>query len=80
MEGLKTTAHQSVAWATPSRISKPAGVCIQEFSAMIQKAETVVPKATRKVARVCTRFETRRKPKSMIPMKTASRKKAVRTS
>ena len=79
-DGLKIIAHQSTAWATPSRISKPAGVCIQEFSASIQKADSVVPKATRKVARVCTRFETRLKPNSMMPRNTASRKKAVSTS
>ena len=73
-------AHQSVAKATPSRISKPAGVCIQEFRTRIQKALIVVPKATRKVASVCTRLETRLNPNSMIPRNTASRKKAVRTS
>ncbi len=80
MEGLKTIAHQSVACATPSRSSKPWGVCIQEFSTRIQKALIVVPKATRKVAPVCTQPGTRRKPKSMIPRNVASRKKAVSTS
>ena len=79
-DGLKMTAHQSTACATPSRISKPDGVCIQLLRARIQKADSVVPKATRKVASVCTRFDTRLKPKSMMPKKTASRKKAVRTS
>ncbi len=79
-DGLKTIAHQSTAWATPSRISKPAGVCIQEFSASIQKADSVVPKATRKVASVWTPLDTRLKPNSMMPRKTASRKKAVSTS
>ena len=73
-------ASQSVAKASPLRISKPTGVCIQELSARIQKADSVVPKATATVAKVCTRFETRRKPNSMMPRKTASRKKAVRTS
>ena len=79
-DGLKMIAHQSTACATPSRISKPAGVCIQVLRARIQKADSVVPKATRKVASVCTRFETRLKPNSMMPRNTASRKKAVRTS
>ena len=39
-----------------------------------------VPKATRKVASVCTRSDTRRAPNSMMPRKLASRKKAVSTS
>ena len=39
IEGLKTIAAQSVACATPSRISKPAGVCIQLFSTRIQNAD-----------------------------------------
>jgi hypothetical protein len=61
-------------------ISCPAGVCIHEFSARIQNAESVVPKATRNVAIVCMRSETRRRPNSMIPRKVASRKNAVSTS
>ena len=73
-------AHQSVAKATPSRISKPAGVCIHEFRTRIQKADIVVPKATRKVAVVCSQPGTRLAPKSMMPRNTASRKKAVITS
>jgi hypothetical protein len=80
MEGLRMIAIQSVACATPSRISKPAGVCIQEFSTRIQKALIVVPTATSTVAPVCTQPGTRRKPKSMMPRKVASRKKAVSTS
>ena len=73
-------AHQSVAWATPSRSSKPAGVCIHEFSTRIQNAEIVVPTATSTVAAVWTRFETRFQPNSMMPRNAASRKKAVRIS
>jgi hypothetical protein len=38
----------------PVAISKPCGVCIQEFRTRIQKADIVVPKATRKVASVCS--------------------------
>ena len=77
---MKTIAHQSVAWATPSRISKPTGVCIHELSAMIQKADRVVPPATSTVASVWMRLETRRKPNNMMPRNAASRKKAVSIS
>ncbi len=80
MLGLKSTSSQLVTWNTPSTISCPAGVCIQEFSAMIQNALNVVPKATRKVAMRCTRSDTRPWPNSMIPRKDASRKNAVSTS
>ena len=73
-------ASQSVACATPSRISKPAGVCIHEFSTRIQNALIVVPNATRTVASVCSQPGTREKPNSMIPRNTASRKNAVSTS
>ena len=79
-EGLKTTSHQLVTWACPLTISKPAGVCIQEFSARIQNADAVVPAATRKVAMVCTRSLTRSRPNSMMPSIVASRKNAVSTS
>ena len=37
----------------------------------------VVPKATRNVANVCSQRGTRRKPNSMMPKNTASKKKAV---
>ena len=80
MDGLKMMAHQSVAKATPSRSSKPAGVCIQEFSTRIQNADIVVPNATRNVASVCIQFGTLRKPNNMMPRNVASRKKAVSTS
>ena len=73
-------AAQSVACTTPSRSSKPAGVCIQELSTRIQNALMVVPKATSTVASVCTQLGTRAIPNSMIPRNTASRKKAVRIS
>jgi len=42
-------AIQSVACATPLRISKPVGVCGQELSTMIQKADALVPPVTRQV-------------------------------
>ena len=44
---------------------------------MIQNADKVVPKATKKVAKVCTRCETRFAPNNMMPRNVASRKKAV---
>ena len=46
---MKITSSQLVTWNRPSTISWPAGVCIHEFSARIQNADSVVPKATRKV-------------------------------
>ena len=73
-------AAQSTACTTPSRSSWPAGVCIQEFSARIQNADSVVPPATSSVASVCTRSDTRPMPNSMIARKVASRKNAVSTS
>ena len=63
-----------------SGITKPAGVCIQEFSARIQKADMVVPNATKKVASVCTFSLTRPRPNSMMPSMVASKKNAVSTS
>ena len=61
-------------------MTKPAGVCIHEFRAKIQKADAVVPAATKKVAMVCTRSLTRPRPNSMMPSMVASRKNAVSTS
>ena len=63
-----------------SLIEKPAGVCIQEFTARIQNADTSVPAATMPVAVTCRDFETRPMPKSITPRKPASMKKAVSTS
>ena len=80
IDGLKITASQLSTCTLPSTTLTPAGVCIHEFSAMIQNADTVVPNATRKVASVCTRLLTRERPNSMMPRKVASRKKAVSTS
>ena len=77
---MKITSDQLVTCATPSRISKPAGVCIQLFSARIQNAEIVVPMHTSSVAMVCMRGLTRLMPNSMIPRKVASMKKAVSVS
>ena len=79
-DGLNTTAHQSVGWNSPLTISKPAGVCIQELRLRIQKADSVVPKATSVVAIKCTRSDTRPRPNSITPRKVASRKNAVNTS
>ncbi len=73
-------APQSVACATPSRSSKPAGVCIQLLSTRIQNADIVVPKATSTVAMVWMRSPTRSRPNSMMARKVASRKNAVSTS
>ncbi len=74
------TCSQLTTWALPSIISKPAGVCIHEFSARIQNADSVVPPATSSVAMVWVRLLTRRMPNSMMPRKVASRKNAVSTS
>ena len=74
------TAHQSVATKTPSCQTAPAGVCIQEFALRIQKAESSVPAATAMLERKWIRGGTRFAPKSMMPRKLASRKKAVSTS
>lgn len=74
-------AHQSSGRNWPfSPIEKPAGVCIQLFTARIQVAEISVPMATIAVASMCSPSPTRFRPKSMIPRKPASRKKAVSTS
>ena len=79
--GLKMTAMKSVARSVPSaRVSNPCGVCIQLLADRIQKAEMVVPTATRTVARKWSRGPTFFQPNSMTPRKEASRKKAVRTS
>ncbi|MDZ7768050.1 MAG: hypothetical protein U5K38_02700 [Woeseiaceae bacterium] len=40
IDGLKMTSIQLSTKACPSRISKPAGVCIHELSASIQNAES----------------------------------------
>jgi hypothetical protein len=58
----------------------PSGVCIQLLAERIQDAEISVPSATMQVARKWSFGPTRCSPKSMIPRKPASRKKAVRTS
>ncbi|MCY1222789.1 hypothetical protein D9M72_348930 [compost metagenome] len=79
-EGLKITASQLATWNSPFTISWPAGVCIHELSARIQKAESVVPKATMKVDIRCTRSPTLPWPNSITPRKPASRKNAVSTS
>ena len=79
--GLKITSMKLVATKRPSgRISKPCGVCIQLLADRIQKAETLVPMATRRVARKCSFGPTFFQPNSMTPRNEASRKKAVSTS
>lgn len=51
-DGLKITAHQSSGMNCPASLTeKPAGVCIQEFTARIQVAEISVPSATIAVAK-----------------------------
>ncbi len=64
----------------PSRISKPAGVCIQLFADNIVKAEPNVPNATAIAASVCSHGGTRSQPNSSTPRNVASRKKATITS
>ena len=49
---LLGTAAQAWEPSKPVEFIVPAGVCIQEFRARIQKADMVVPKATRTVAPV----------------------------
>ena len=60
--------------------SNPAGVCIQLFTDRIQKADIAVPPATARQAIMCSVGPTRSRPKSMMPRKPASRKKADSTS
>ena len=79
-DGLNITSSQLVTCALPSIITNPAGVCIHEFNASIQKADRVVPPATNNVAMVCVRSLTRSRPNSITPSMVASKKKAVITS
>ena len=64
----------------PSRISKPAGVCIQLFAERIQNADSAVPTATITADAACSHFGTRSPPNSITPRNVASRKNAVSTS
>ena len=64
----------------PSRISWPAGVCIQLLAERIQNAEIAVPIATMIADSTCSQRGTRLPPNSMMPRKVASRKNAVSTS
>ena len=66
-------------WPTAFML-KPAGVCIQLFTASIQNADITVPTATIDVAAMCNRGPTLSRPNSMIPRNPASRKKADNTS
>src|SRR3954466_10761607 len=52
-DGLKTIAPQSTGKNRPSRISYPAGVCIQLLAARIQNEEISVPSATMQAAKKC---------------------------
>src|SRR3954467_13407002 len=60
--------------------SYPAGVCIQELAARIQKDENRVPAATVSAAISCAHCGTRLGPNSRTPRKLASKKNAVSTS
>src|ERR1700752_436327 len=64
----------------PSRISYPAGVCIQLLADRIQNADISVPIATATAASVCSHGGTRFQPNSNTPRNVASRKKATNTS
>ena len=64
----------------PSRISWPAGVCIQVLAERIQNAEMAVPTATTTADSACSQGGTRFQPNSSTPRNVASRKKAVSTS
>ena len=64
----------------PSRISWPAGVCIQLLADRIQNADIAVPTATMTADSTCSQGGTRFQPNSRMPRKVASRKNAVSTS
>src|SRR4030042_6174670 len=80
IEGLKMAAMKSLTMNFPFPHSNPAGVCIQELAARIQKEERIVPKETRHVAKKWISRRTLFQPKIMMPRNPASRKKAVSTS
>src|SRR5512137_599608 len=80
IEGLRIAAMKSLTMNFPFTHSNPAGVCIQELAAKIQKDERRVPKETRHVARKWISRRTLVQPKIMMPRNPASRKKAVSTS
>ena len=73
-------ASQSVGKNLPSRITYPAGVCIQLFTERIQKDDMSVPEATITAARKCAQRGTSPRPKSSTPRNVASRKNAIRSS
>ena len=75
-EGLKMAAWKLVTMNFPSTSLNPAGVCIQELAASIQKAERAAPAATMHVARKCTPRLTRSQPNSSTARKPDSRKNA----
>ena len=64
----------------PSRISYPAGVCIQLLAERIQNADISVPAATAIAESVCSHGGMRFQPNSIAPRNVASRKKATMTS
>ena len=64
----------------PSRISWPAGVCIQLLADRIQNAEIAVPTATIDRREHVQPARHPFQPNSMTPRNVASRKKAVSTS
>ena len=79
--GLKMIFSQLWGSIRPSASStKPAGVCIQELTDRIQKADIKVPSATTQVAAKCKRGPTFSIPNSITPRKPASRKNALSTS
>ena len=64
----------------PSRISWPAGVCIQLLAERIQNADIAVPTATITAESTCSQRGTRLPPNSRMARKVASRKNALSTS
>ena len=77
---LKIASSQSVGSNRPSRTTNPAGVCIQEFAAMIQVEDRIVPIDTITDEANIVACRTRPSPYSRTPMNPASTKNAVTTS
>ena len=78
--GFVTSAKKSVISARPLRTAKPTGCCMKEFATRIQNAERLLANATIQMQRQWTFSESLSQPKSQMPRKVDSRKKAVSAS
>src|ERR1700752_3679559 len=78
--GLKMTSNQFVGWNWPLTSLYATGVCIHEFAERIHAVDSSAPSATIQDAMATTFLLTRPSPEMRMPMKPASRKKAVRAS